>query len=70
LMRTKSSKYANIPVSPATKDRLDRYGYKNETYDEVLNRVLDVYAMCKEIQSPLDRDGIAKLREKLQRLKE
>ncbi|MEM2875249.1 MAG: hypothetical protein QW567_04455 [Candidatus Hadarchaeales archaeon] len=69
-MRLKASKYANIPVSPQTKDRLDRYGYKNETYDELINRVLDVYVLCKEIQSPLDHEGIEKLKVMLARLKE
>lgn len=32
-----------IPVSKATRDRLRALGRKGETYDQLLNRLMDVY---------------------------
>jgi len=34
-------KYVMIPVFPETKKRLMSYGSKGETFDELLNRLLD-----------------------------
>jgi len=31
----------SIRLSVETRDRLARYGYKNESYDTLLNRILD-----------------------------
>jgi len=33
-------KYETIPVFPKTKDAVDKYGKKSETYDDVINRLL------------------------------
>jgi len=35
------SKYIMIPVFPETKERLMSYGRKGETFDQLLNRLLD-----------------------------
>ena len=32
-----------IPLTKATRDRLRTLGKKGETYDELLNRLMDVY---------------------------
>lgn len=36
------SGYENVPVKGPTKARLDGLGKKGETYDELLNRLMDV----------------------------
>ncbi len=40
---TEKIEYVMIPVFPKTKERLDCHGNKNETYDELLNRVLEIF---------------------------
>jgi len=40
-MITMSKKYSPIPVLEETKARLNSYGHKGETYDELLNRLLN-----------------------------
>jgi len=41
-------KYENIPVFSSTKRTIDEFGRKNETYDDVINRLLSI---AKEAQS-------------------
>ena len=36
------SEYKPVSVKAATKERLDRFGRKGETYDELLNRLLNM----------------------------
>lgn len=36
-----TQKYALIPVLPQTKNRIDSLGKKGETYDKLVNRILD-----------------------------
>lgn len=31
----------SIPIKKETRDKLRRYGYKGETYDELINRILE-----------------------------
>lgn len=35
--------YLNITVLPDTKNRINNYGKKGETYDQILNRIFDVF---------------------------
>lgn len=37
----------SIPMKKETRDRLKRYGYKDETYDELINRILE-YAFPRQ----------------------
>ena len=37
-----TEKYETIPVFPETKMRVDEFGKKNETYDELINRLLEI----------------------------
>ncbi|WP_316506313.1 DUF7557 family protein [Nitrosopumilus sp.] len=41
-------KYEDIPVFIATKKSIDEFGRKNETYDDVINRLLSI---AEEVQS-------------------
>lgn len=40
--------YVMIPVFSKTKERLDSNGTKGETYDELVNRVLNVFEKVKK----------------------
>ncbi|MGC9145229.1 MAG: DUF7557 family protein [Nitrososphaeria archaeon] len=35
------SKYCNIPVKKETKEKLVKLGYKSETWDELINRLIE-----------------------------
>ncbi len=37
-----TEKYETIPVFPETKILVDEFGKKNETYDELINRLLKI----------------------------
>lgn len=41
----------SIPIKKETRDRLRRYGYKGETYDELINRILE-HALPRQPASP------------------
>ena len=34
--------YVNVTVKPITKARLNDYGHKGETYDQIISRLLDL----------------------------
>lgn len=36
-----ANKYVMVPVLPETKERLAEFGRKGETYDQLVNRLLD-----------------------------
>jgi hypothetical protein len=36
-----AANYATIPIKPATKSRLDQFGRKNQTYDELVCEILN-----------------------------
>ena len=44
---SEKDEYVMIPVFQKSKERLDHQGNKGETYDELLNRVLDVFEKVK-----------------------
>lgn len=43
-----------ISMSPETRDRLKALGRKGETYDELLNRLIDTYLRLDAHQEPED----------------
>lgn len=42
-----ATEYVMIPVFKKTKDRLDNNGTKGETYDELVNRILNIVEKVK-----------------------
>jgi hypothetical protein len=40
---TKLGEMTSIKVKKATRDRLSDFGKKSETYDDVLNKLMDAY---------------------------
>ncbi|MEM3666865.1 MAG: hypothetical protein QW222_07285 [Candidatus Bathyarchaeia archaeon] len=37
----KKKKYTSIPVSPETAEKLRMLGHKGETYDQIINRLIN-----------------------------
>ncbi|MDQ6864178.1 MAG: hypothetical protein M3044_10170 [Thermoproteota archaeon] len=41
-------KKSSVAVEETTRKRLDSYGQRHETYDQIINRVLDFYDQYKD----------------------
>jgi len=66
---SESEKYEHIPVETKnrTKERIDDVGRKGETYDEIVNRLLDTYQKFHEIRDMVeDSEDIQDLIRKLE----
>lgn len=46
-----------ISLDPETRDRLKELGQKGETYDELVNRLIDVYLNAREAQEAAEEGG-------------
>lgn len=52
-----SQKYALIPVLPQTKNRIDNLGKKGQTYDELVNYIIDKITKTTSTEvSKIDQD--------------
>jgi uncharacterized FlgJ-related protein len=43
-MSIKTEDDTNIPVKKVTRERLKEYGQKGESYDKILNKLMDAYS--------------------------
>lgn len=49
IMIIKMIRYTTIPLFPKTKERLKKHGKKGETWDQVVNKIIDVFEEEKRV---------------------
>jgi len=51
------SENTNIKIKRKTKDRLDNFGKHSETYDKIINRILDELERNRKVVTFYEKDG-------------
>lgn len=49
MKRTEKSSYKSLSIHESIHDELTSYGKKNETYDQILRKILKVYKKYKDV---------------------
>ena len=61
----KKREYTNLSIKKATKDRLAKYGTKNETWDTLLNNVLNELEGLRMLSRAVDEEADAECKQKI-----